>query len=248
MRGKNILKKLTVLLMICSLFVITTMVFAEEKPGMKDDGISSATWTSSTTNDYVNDTKISRAYFADADVAGQEASVKLNAKAYIPCYLKLEFTGNQGKTLIESFGPNAKGDVTPTTYEMVFDNEMGGFVDGAWNVIKTGKNAEVAPDANTYIAACDTFKVVVFSNDNFKYDVISAPLTGKGNLNLIMGTSNTLTGTYSNDTFNTAKTVNFGPYDPCTTVTKFHKFAVPYTTSTVQGAYSGNVTFKAYTI
>jgi hypothetical protein len=244
------MKKLTVLLMICSLFVITTMVFAEEKPGTKDDGISTTTWINSTTNDYVNDTSITRTSYAvdDNTMAGQEASVKLTAKAYIPCYLKLEFTGNQGKTLIESFGPNAKGDVTPTTYEMVFDNELGGFVNGSWAVIKTGKNAEVAPGANTYIAACDTFKVVIFSNDNFKYDVISAPLTGNGNLNLIMGTSDTLTGAYSTAVFNAAKTINIGSYNPCTTITKYHKFAVPYTTSTVQGAYSGNVTFKAYTI
>jgi hypothetical protein len=240
------MKKLTVLLMICSLFVITTMVFADT-----DDGIATTTWTSNTTNNYVNDTTIKRrsGYTADGDIKGQEASVKLTATAYIPCYLKMEFTGNQGKTVIESFGPEAKGTVNPSTYQIVFDNELGGFVDATWKVKATGKNAEVAPGTGYNIAACDTFKVVVFSNDNYKYDVISAPLTStKGSLNLIMGTSDALAGTYKTDLFDSAKTINIGAYDPCTTITKYHKFAVPYTINTVQGAYSGNVTFKAYTI
>jgi hypothetical protein len=240
------MKKLTVLLMICSLFVITTMVFAET-----DDGISTTTWTSST-NNYVNDTSINRgSYFADTDVKGQEASVKLNAKAYIPCYLKMEFTGNQGKTLIESFGPDAKGNINPTSYEMIFDNELGGFVNGSWTVLGTGKNAEIAPGANTYIAACDTFKVVVYSNDDFKYDVIGAPLSGSNNktLNLRMGVSDTFDGTYVNYTFDNATTcINLATGIACQAITKFHKFAVPYNTTTAQGAYNGDITFKAYTI
>jgi uncharacterized protein YxeA len=241
------MKKLTVLLMICSLFVIATMVFADND---NTDGVNTATWTS-TGSDYVNDDSIHRGnYFADGDqVDGQEALVKMKAKAYIPCYLKLEFTGNQGKTLIESFGPNAQGEVAPTSYEIVFDNELGGFVDSTWSVLGTGSNAEIAPGADTYIAACDTFKVVVYSNDNFKYDVISAPLTGSnGDLNLIMGTSNIPNGTYSNDIFDAAKTILIATGAPCTEITRYHKFAVPYTTSTAQGAYSGDITFKAYTI
>jgi hypothetical protein len=243
------MKKLTVLLMICSLFVITTMVFADTS----NDGIN---WTNGTGEKYVNDSSVNRTgYTVDGnDIAGQETSVKIDLFAYIPCYLKLDLTGNQGNTVAESFGPDAKAEGSVNGYQMVFDNELGGFVDSDWKVKATGKNAEVAPDSGYNIAACDTFKVVVYSNDNFKYDVISAPLTSTktgsdAKLNLIMGTSDSLAGVYTNDLFNEEKTINIGGEQAaCSTLTKYHKFAVPYATSTAQGEYSGDVTFKAYTI
>jgi hypothetical protein len=239
------MKKILVLLIICSLFAITTLVFASE-PG-NNNGIA---WTTVTGNNYVNDTSINRgSYYTDQDGKDQTVQVKLTAKAYIPCYLKMEFTGNTGKTVIESFGPEAQGSVTPSNYLMIFDNEMGGFINGAWKGLGTGRNAEVAPGSDVYIAACDTFKVKIYANDDFQYDVIGAPLTNNGKkLDLEMGTSDSLAGTYTNTTFDDSKTINIAIGAPCQTIEKYHKFRVPYTTDTAHGEYSGDVTFKAYTI
>jgi hypothetical protein len=242
----KIMKKLTVLLMICSLFVITTMVFADDS----NDGIN---WSSVVGDQYVNDNTINHdSYTADTDkMNGQEASVKIAAKAYIPCYLSMEFIGNEGRTYVESFGPDAKANVKPTDYLMVFDNELGGFVDSDWKLKAAGKNAEVAPGTGYYIAACDTFKVIVYSNDIYKYEVESAPLVNAGGktLNLDMGTSDSINGTYSLTTFDASKTEIIADNVPaCTELTKFHKFRVPYAKNIVQGEYNGDVTFRAVTL
>ncbi|HYH05026.1 MAG TPA: hypothetical protein VEC37_18190, partial [Bacillota bacterium] len=109
----------------------------------------------------------------------------------------------------------------------------------------------VAPGSDVYIAACDIFRVKIYSNDNFKYDVISAPLTqnnGSNKLNLEMGTSGKIDGTYSAVVFDAQKTINIGEGAPCQTLEYYHKFRVPYSTTTVHGGYTGTVTFKAYTI
>jgi hypothetical protein len=241
------MKKLLILSIIFSLFVITAMVYAADFD--KPDGI---VWTTSTADNNITDTSIKH-YPYSADQSGKDlaAQVKLVAKAYIPCYLKMEFTGNTGKIIIEGISPNAQGNVTPNEYQMVFDNEIGGFVDGGWNGLGVGTNAVVAPASNVYIAAGDTFKVKVYSNDNFKYDVIGSPLTNNAGavLYLEMGVSDSPGGTYSNTTFKAAnETVNIATGAPCATIEKYHRFRVPYTTTTMHGEYSGDIIFKAYTI
>ena len=248
------MKRFSVLLLVLVMVVAGTVVFADEP---NNDGI--IIWGA--TGDQYSNTQLNRkAWVADSNGAGQLTQLNVEALAYIPCYLKMEFNGNDGITTLESFGPKKDGTnlaqaigSVPSSqagmYHMVFDNEIGGFVNGDWAALGTGRNIEVRPGPNVYIQACDIFKVQLYSNDNFKYDVISAPLTqGARKLNLEIGTSTAIDGAYNAEVFDAAKTINIGVGDPCESLTYFHRFRVPYTMDTVHGAYSGNVTFKAYTI
>lgn len=246
------MKRLGILLLVGLLLIVSTVTFAKEP---NNDGI--ITW-SGTGADFNIDKTINRnPKVLDSNGSGQLAQVNLKMYAYIPCYLKLELTGNNGKTIVESFGPPDKDKTigqaisNPVDYCITFDNEMGGFVDQDWKSLGAGRNLEIAPGPDVFIAACDIFHVKVYSNDNFKYDVIAAPLDqngGSNKLNLEMGTSGTVNGTYSTTVFDAQKTVNIGNGNPCETLQYYHKFRVPYSTTTVHGGYSGTVTFKAYTI
>lgn len=247
------MKRFSVLLLVLVMVVTGTVVFADYNDHVNDDG--AVIW-GATGERFSNDQTIQRkGWYGDTDGKDQVAQLNVEALAYIPCYLKMVFNGNDGMTSIESFGPRAEaiGSIPSSTagmYHMVFDNEVGGFVDGNWASLGHGRNAEIAPGPNVYIQACDVFKVQLFSNDEYKYDVISAPLTnGSASLNLEIGTSTAIDGTYDAQIFDAPKTINIGgEFDACSYQTFFHRFRVPYAATTVHGAYSGNVTFKAYTI
>lgn len=252
------MKRFSILLLVLVTFVATTVAFAAYDDHVTDDGVS-IWWV---TGDEYSNTKMDRkGWTPDANGEGQTVELNVEALAYIPCYLKMEFNGNDGKTVLESFGPRklgdndiayAKGSIPSREagqYHIIFDNEIGGFVDGKWNSLGHGRNAEIAPGPDVYIQACDIFQVKIFSNDDFKYDVIGAPLTnGTANLNLEIGTSTAIDGTYDAQTFDTVKTINIGEGAPCTDITYFHRFRVPYAMNVVHGSYSGSITFKAYTI
>ena len=263
------MKKLSIFFIVLALLMVSVAVFADDPLNrpivedpygqhVNDDGV--VVW-GETGNQYNNVTTLNRTgYTLDTNGKDQLAQLNVEALAYIPCYLKLTFNGNQGKTVVESFGPKgdnglaqAVGDIPSQAdgnYHIIFDNEVGGFVDDKWASLGHGRNAEVRPGEKVYIQACDIFQVNIFSNDDFKYDVISAPLTGAGNrkLTLEMGTSSTIDGVYTPQVFDSAKTINIGTGAPCTSLKYFHRFRVPYSESTVHGAYSGTITFKAYTI
>lgn len=253
------MKRFNVMLLVLLVLVATTVVFADNpyNQHLTDDGI--IVWGA--TGDQYSNTKMDRkAWTPDTNGEGQTAQLNVEALAYIPCYLKMEFNGNDGISILESFGPKKNGTniaqavgsiPSPEAgmYHMIFDNEIGGFVDGNWASLGHGRNAEIAPGPNVYIQACDVFKVQLFSNDDFKYDVISAPLVqGANKLNLEIGTSTTIDGAYDAQVFDAAKTINIGQGAPCTSLQYFHRFRVPYAANVVHGSYSGNVTFKAYTI
>lgn len=248
------MKRFNILLLVLIMVVAGTVVFADEP---NNDGV--IIWGA--TGDQYNNTEVNRkGYTPDANGEGQLTQLNVEALAYIPCYLKMEFNGNDGISILESFGPKKEGtnlaqaigsvpSLEAGRYCMIFDNEMGGFVDGNWNPLGAGRNIEVAPGPDVYIQACDIFKVQIYSNDNFKYDVISAPLTqGAHKLNLVIGTSTAIDGSYDAQVFDAEKTINIGEGDPCENLEYYHRFRVPYTMDTVHGAYSGTVTFKAYTI
>ncbi|MDZ7671235.1 MAG: hypothetical protein U5K53_00085 [Halanaerobiales bacterium] len=131
----------------------------------------------------------------------QELEIKLPVVAYIPCYLEITLTGNEGKSTLQSFGPDAtatrstlSGVTGPPKgylgYQLLFDNEVGGFIGADWKSLGAGKNAEIEPGSDIYIAGCDIFKVDVFGNEAYTYEVQSSPLVGMGTtLNMDIRTS-----------------------------------------------------------
>ena len=192
-------------------------------------------------------------YTPDAPTAAERASITLNAIAYIPTYVKLQLSGNAGKSTVHAFGPITKGEGTFTN-DLVFDNEIGGFVDNGWNSVGHGDNIEIGPEDGYYIQASDYLKAVVFSNSNYKYEVVSSPLTttdGK-TLDLEMGyniKNGELWGDWSPVTFNSInKNVSISSCGPLQTLTVMHRFRVPYNDTVVAGQYTGKIYFKVYTL
>ncbi|HYH02850.1 MAG TPA: hypothetical protein VEC37_07095, partial [Bacillota bacterium] len=127
------MKRFGILLLVCALLVVGTVVFAEERTASgTNDGI--VVW-SATSSEYSN-TKLNRtAEVLDENGSGQLAQVNVTMRAFIPCYLRMEFNGNDGKTIVESFGPQKdKTNIGQAVadnigYNITFDNEIGGFVD-----------------------------------------------------------------------------------------------------------------------
>jgi hypothetical protein len=248
------MKRFSILLIVCALLITSAAVFADYNNGVNDDGI--VIW-SATGSKYSNIKEINRSNVTyDTDTIGKDQLTQLTieAKAYIPCYLRMEFNGNNGKTVLESFGPEGKNGVAQAVrnedkYHIVFENEIGGFVDRNWNSLGHGRNAEIGPGSNVFLQGCDIFHVKIYSNDDFKYDVISKPLAQSTRLlPLEMGYSTAVNGPYTLVTFDAPKTVNIGSGAPCATLEYYHRFRVPYSASVASGEYSGSVTFKAYTI
>lgn len=183
---------------------------------------------------------------------GQEVAIKLNAKAYIPCFLEMRLTGNQGTTSAISYGPNASGQTTATGYEMVFDNELGGYLDEDWQSLGYGSNVQLNPNATTYIGACDIFSVEVFSNDDYRYEVESQALAGQNGAQgetLPMHMRSDLgNGWLPNDYIFNASSIFDTNRSAGVKLTAVHNFKVPFSMSTVHGEYTGNVIFRALTI
>ena len=187
----------------------------------------------------------------------QEVAVKLTVDAYIPCYLELTLTGNQGITSGKSFGPDTNPNVgTANGYLMVFDNEIGGFVDGDWNSKGAGRNAEVEPGDDVYIMACDIFRVDVYGNEDYRYEVEGSALSARDNsgsaLTMQMGTSLDLGDTWGTevDFAATEGTNIFNIHQGGATesMSALHRFRVPYNRNTVHGHYGGTIIFRAVSI
>lgn len=184
----------------------------------------------------------------------QEVAVTLNAEAYIPCYLELQLTGNQGTTKGQSFGPNTNPNAdTASGYLMIFDNEIGGFVDENWMSKGAGRNAEVEPDENTFIQACDIFEVKIYGNEDYRYEVVAEALSAADNsgadLPIHMGTSLNSGDSWMTDvTFQALTTEVIGEVDATESMRALHRFKVPYTKDIVHGKYTGEVIFRAVSI
>jgi len=188
----------------------------------------------------------------------QEVAITLPAEAYIPCYLEMRLTGNQGTTSAISYGPGASatGSTLPqgqSGYHMVFDNEIGGYLNADWESLGHGSNVEIDPGDEVFIGACDIFAVEVISNDNYKYEVTSEALDGEG------GASGHRLPMYMRTELNGNQLTNdfiFGNTEKTFTRTRnagfkleaLHNFKVPFSMNTVHGHYSGEVVFRAVTI
>ncbi len=182
----------------------------------------------------------------------QKVEIKLNVEAYIPCFLEMRLTGNQGTTSAISYGPGAQGSVTASNYLMVFDNELGGYLDASWQSLGYGSNVQENPGENIFIGACDIFAVEVVSNDNYRYQVESQALIGQGGaagntLPMYMRTDLGNGWLASDHVFNNlnqfSRDKNAG-----VKLEALHNFKVPFSMTTVHGQYTGQVTFRALTI
>ncbi len=189
----------------------------------------------------------------------QKLEINLPVFAYIPCYLEITLTGNEGKSSLQSFGPDAtatrstlSGVTGPPPgylgYQLLFDNEIGGFIDADWKSLGAGKNAEIEPGSDIYIAGCDIFVVEVYGNEAFTYEVQSSPLMGMGGatLNMDIRTSMNLGDSWPYEaTFDSVDEVAFDKdYDAGNGGTFLHNFRVPYTRNSVHGSYEGDVIFR----
>lgn len=211
---------------------------------------------------FVNLTGLNRAGWY-SDVNGQnpqKAAVNITADAYIPCYIEMKVTGNQGQTTAESYGPGAEVVTGPAGgYWLLFDNEVGGFVDEGWNSMGHGKNAEIKPAPGVYIQGCDVFKVEIYANDTYKYEVESAPLNPAANVDISSANSNDVLDlqmrtSVDNNVWGAPVVFNSNIIAPiiskqaCDSTVALHQFRVPYNRNTAHGQYTGVVTFRAVTI
>ncbi|HBL36568.1 MAG TPA: hypothetical protein DDZ55_07130, partial [Firmicutes bacterium] len=177
----------------------------------------------------------------------------LQTRAFIPCYLEMKVTGNQGQTMLKSYGPGADTKASPKGYLLTFDNEIGGFVSERWYTLGHGSNPEINFDLNeVYIQGSDVFKVEVWANGNYKYEVEAGPLTAEdhdGSLPLQMRSGYRMDRFGGTFTFDEAgKICNIAEKDACEELTVYHQFRVPYTRNIAQGRYDGIVKFRAVTL
>ncbi len=199
----------------------------------------------------------------------QEVSITVPTQAFIPCYLELQITGNQGQTGIKSFGPESVGTVSTwnstnpdggsAPYGIVFDNEIGGFIDENWECLGRGSNfnlhADGLPD-NIYIGACDIMMVEADGNEAYRYEVDGGPLAhvdgnGGSDLALHMRTSFDEGGTWEQAIFENERTETFGAagnYVAGDKMEALHYFRVPVSTEVMHGMYEGEVVFRIVSI
>lgn len=194
----------------------------------------------------------------------QKVQKKMLAKAWIPCYIRMEIRGNTGYNILESYGPDVVAQDTFRA-QLWFDNEIGGFFDENWNWLGSGKNLEIAPGDDKFIFACDQLIVKVFANDEYIYEIQAAPLTpvdapvtggfADPDLDLYMRyrcqrqgqaetgwTSYIFDGTVNPDIVQIPDT----HLEACEEIMVRHEFMVPYFRTTAHGHYAGEVYFRAY--
>ena len=265
------MKKLSILLLILAFICMGAIALAEGPldgiPGENymnhenDDGV--VFWTKIDQTGKYDNVPMHRSgyYFDDNGKNGQAAEMTLQTWAFIPCYLEMKVTGNQGQTMIQSFGPGASANAgLITSYVLAFDNEIGGFVDENWDSLGHGRNAEIEPAPGTYIQGCDVFRVELYANDNYKYEVQSGPLTPTNAradspdaldfLPLQMRTSVDGAAFGNTTSFDAANTVvNVIPEKlACQSSLVYHQFRVPYDRNIAHGRYDGRLILRAATL
>lgn len=273
------MRKAFALMLTLTLLLLTTLAFAQSAWGNPpppwwdpqwmfydlhrwDDG--EVSWTE-VDEKYVNIPWIDRdkaLYDENNPERGQSVELTIQTRAYIPCYLEMRVTGNLGQTTLQSYGPLAKPEAAPQSYVLSFDNEIGGFVDENWISLGHGRNAEVNfmdSRRKIYIQGCDLFKVEVYANDDYKYEVQAGPLSpynaqteGKAldSLPLQMRYKLGLWGNYSRTiTFDQPDEIEeIAVMDACEELTVYHQFRIPYSREIAHGRYDGEIIFRAYTL
>ena len=194
-----------------------------------------------------------KGYTLDTDGRNQQVEIVIDVDAYIPCFLEMKLTGNQGTTSAMSYGADAQGEKTATGYHIVFDNEIGGYLNDSWVSLGHGQNAEITPGDDVFIGACDMFAVEVISNDQYSYAVESSSLLHQGGtsrLDMYMNTSYDNGTTWVEDVFDNATAAEKYYIERGANVksTFLHNFKVPFNMETTHGHYDGEVIFRAATI
>ncbi|MGI6082126.1 MAG: hypothetical protein ACOYEP_04560 [Limnochordia bacterium] len=204
----------------------------------------------------------------------QTAQVKVPMSALVPCYLEMEFYGNNAHMLLQSWGPNSSaigdggwGENGRQPVYLAFHPEIGGFVDEAWDYIPdstTNNYQALLPengDTAAYIRGCDTYLTKLWSNMNYKYTVKVAGggLTGgidEGFLPIHMryavseddpGLDAAVWNGFHN--FEDAEEkvlVDGGNFLKSTVI--YQQFRVPFNREIQAGRYTGDITFVAATI
>jgi hypothetical protein len=206
--------------------------------------------------DYTNLEFMNRTGYYDVngtnDDNRQRVEITLPVEAYIPCFLEMRLTGNQGTTSAISYGPGAQGGTTATGYLMVFDNELGGYLDENWQSLGYGSNVAINPGEDVFIGSCDIFAVEVISNDNYRYEVSSEALQGQAGADghtLPMYMRTDLGGGWlANDFIFNAPQTFARERNAGVKLEALHNFKVPFGMNTVHGEYNGEVVFRALTI
>lgn len=266
------MKKILVMLFLVATMVFSGAVMATDcLQGLLDgyddlgpDQLDGIEFTPNTGPQYVN-LDLNRSYYGDEnktkDAIDQVVGVTLEAQAFIPCYIELRVTGNLGESFVQSFGPDSAG-IFEHPQMMIFDNEVGGFVNENWESLGHGYTAEITPEDGRYIQACDIFKVDIWANDTYRYQVeshalmnvdadISSPLSADF-LTLDMRTCLDNTGWGPTHTFTDDLSTFIVEIEDsraaCESLTALHQFRVPYNRTIAHGTYEGMVLFIAYTI
>ena len=190
-------------------------------------------------------------YTLDTDGRNQVVEILVDVEAYIPCFIEMKLTGNQGTTAAISYGANAEASTEADGYHIVFDNEIGGFLNEDWVSLGHGQNAEINPGSEVYIGACDMFMVEVISNDQFKYSVKADPLSNTADDLLPMDMRTKINeSSWTEDTFaivGAPEVVKFNG-TPGVKMEALHNFRVPYDMDVTHGRYDGEILFRAVTI
>lgn len=266
------MKKISLFFVVLAIVAVSTTALAggplDGIPGwgyfnhMFDDGV--ITWTGYNLWGLYDNVPMNRSdYYLDVNDGkrGQAAEMELQTRAYIPCYLEMIVNGNQGKTIMKSFGPGATADAgLISAYTLSFDNEIGGFVNEAWNSLGHGRNAEIEPEQGVYIQGCDLFKVYIYANDNYKYEVKGGPLNPT-NANVSSEEALDLLPLQmrsSIDGGDFGETVTFevqntlipviSEKQACDESVVYHQFRVPYNRTIAHGGYSGTIILRAATL
>ena len=190
--------------------------------------------------------------YSFAGAGDQEVVVSIDVKANIPCYLGMTLTGNLGYATGTSVGISEEETIDLTSEEsiiMLFDDEVGGFVDASWNSLGHMGHPDPSDGVYYYLRSCDMFKVDLVANTPYKYSVILTDELENDNSNVLpmdvrtSGNGGTSWSQYNGlDSLNEEIAWNFN-----SNRTLYHDFRVPYTNQPT-GQYEGEITFKAVTL
>lgn len=266
-------KRFTIVFVLATVLILASFVsasnpwegiFGTANSNIEDitnDGIQ-IEWSINPTQENFNDLLIPNNYYGDlSGIAKERASIELKAVAYIPTFVRLELKGNGGKSTVRAFGPDGVAQAVFGN-DLIFDNEIGGFVDENWNSLGQGRNLEVTPETGKYIQASDYLTASIFSNHGYKYVVESDLLikeTGEISPSVItilpLQMSYAIVNESNSISWSEIKTFDFNNRSftiaekPALSATQvLHRFRVPYDDTVAAGKYEGKISFKVYTL